>query len=298
MISFNSFFRCTLTIVCFVSLAGFSYGQSKKEQIANLSRRLDSLQVVNSSQLSLINQSSMRIYELNNNLSDLNNNIKELQKQRQDRISEIKLQKTEIQKLKSEIKSKADSIFLLTWDRPYLHPINSSNLSNGENKFRAIDEVLNYLGEYQSADACTLEMPRFTDKVGPTMSISISASNDFRNSIEGERKNNYYLVFNFCGSYSGQFEENNENLVSTEIIDFQQEGEIVKMTLRTSGCAEYYSMNPEKRQVQKMLNNTFTLSMKFLANGKVIMSTGNAPELCHHDWGFENVTFYPLVWSR
>lgn len=46
MISFNSFFRCTLTIVCFVCFAGFSYGQSKKEQIAILKMKLDSTEKV------------------------------------------------------------------------------------------------------------------------------------------------------------------------------------------------------------------------------------------------------------
>ncbi len=289
------------SIIFFLFFVGTLDAQSKKKQIEILSRRLDSLQEVNSKQLSRINQSSARINELNDNLTNSNKSIKDLQTQFQDCNSEIISRKVEIIKLKSDLAIKTDSIKQLSYEKPYLHPVDSLRWGYGENEevwLRPVDQVLNYLGVYQSEDACTLEMPRFTDKEGPTMSVSISAFNDYRNSIEGEIKDNYYLVINFCGAYSGQYEENNENWISTEIIDFHQEGELVKMTLQASSCAEYYSMNPEEKQVQKMLSSTFVLSMKFLANGKVLISTENAPKLCNHDWGFDNVTFYPLVWSR
>ncbi|MFM2196333.1 MAG: hypothetical protein RL092_1933, partial [Bacteroidota bacterium] len=201
MISFNFFCRCTLTIVCFVCFASVSSGQSKKEQIEVLNKRLDSLQKVNSMQLSIINQSSTRINELNDNLTNSKKNVEGLQTQLQDRTSEIYLQSTEIQRLKSEIKLKTDSIRLLTWDRPYLHPIDSLRWWYGEKEvvwLRPIDQVLNYLGEYQSEDVCVMEMPRFTDKVGPRMAVSITAFNEYRNSCEGDVKNKYYLELKFC----------------------------------------------------------------------------------------------------
>jgi hypothetical protein len=280
---------------------GVSFGQSKKKQIEALNKRIDSLVEANVLKTRIIDEKLAKISELKNDLTRAYVRVSDLQGEVNKRLSEMNSQNAEIVKLKYDLAIKSDSIKQLSYDKPYLHPIDSLRWGYDENEevwLRPVDQVLNYLGVYQSEDACTLEMPRFTDKVGPTMSVSISAFNDYRNSTEGEIKDNYYLVINFCGVYSGQYEENNENWISTEILDFHQEGEVVKMTLQASSCAEYYSMNQEEKQEQKMLNNTFTLSMKFLANGKVMMSTENAPELCHHDWGFENVTFYPLVWSR
>lgn len=275
--------------------------QSKKEQIEILNRRLDSLQEVNSAQISLINQSSTRINELNDNLTNSNKNIKELQTQLQDRTSEINLQKAEIQKLKSEIKAKSDSISFLKWEKPDMLSLDTIRYASGDiREFipGSLDEVLFYQGVYQSAEPCAIEMPRFTDLKGPRIEIEISAWNDYAFDSNGDYENKYYASIKFCGDYTGQLEENNEKEIYTEIVQFHQEGEVVKMTLQASSCAEYYSMNPEEKQEQKMLNNTFVLSMNFLANGKVIMSTENASVLCQHDWGFDNVTFYPLVWSR
>jgi hypothetical protein len=249
----------------------------------------------------IINEKVAKISELKSNLNGAYSSISDLQAEVNKKQSEIISQKVEIIKLKSDLAIKSDSIKQLSYEKPYLHPVDSLHWGYGENEeiwLRPVDQVLNYLGIYQSEEACTLEMPRFTDKVGPTMSVSISAFNDFRNSIDGEVKDNYHLVINFCDTYSGQLEENNENWISSEIIDFHQEGELVKMTLQAWNCAEYYSMNPGEKREQKMLSSTFVLVMKFLANGKVLISTENAPKLCNHDWGFNNVTFYPLVWSR
>ena len=289
-----------LTVFSFF-FCGAVNAQSKKEQIEILNRRLDSLQEVNSAQISLINQSSTRINELNDNLTNSNKNIKELQTQLQDCTSEINLQKAEIQKLKSEIQSKMDSISFLVWEKPDMLSLDTIRYASGDvREFipGSLDEVLFYQGVYQSADACAIEMPRFTDLKGPAIEIEIYAWNDYAFDCNGGYEYKYYASIKFCDYYTGQFKENNEKEIYTEIVQFHQEGEVVKMTLQASSCAEYYSMNPEEKQEQKMLSSTFVLAMKFLANGKVIMSTENAPELCNHDWGFENVTFYPLVWSR
>ncbi len=53
MISFNSFSRCNLMIVCFVCFASVSSGQSKKEQILTLSNKIDSLNSVLNNERSL-----------------------------------------------------------------------------------------------------------------------------------------------------------------------------------------------------------------------------------------------------
>ncbi len=53
MISFNSFSRCNLMIVCFVCFAFVSSGQSKKEQILTLSNKIDSLNSVLNNERSL-----------------------------------------------------------------------------------------------------------------------------------------------------------------------------------------------------------------------------------------------------
>lgn len=289
---------CSVLTILFLSNLN---AQSKKEQIEILSRRLDSLQEVNSTQISLINQSSTRINELSDNLTNSNKNIKELQTQLQDRTSEINLQKAEIQKLKSEIRSKMDSISFLVWEKPDILSLDTIRYASGDvREFipGSLDEVLFYHGVYQSADPCAIEMPRFTDLKGPRIEIEISAWNDYAFDSNGDYEYKYYASIKFCGDYTGQLEENNEKEIYTEIVQYHQEGEVVKMTLQASSCAEYYSMNPEEKQEQKRLSSTFVLAMKFLANGKVIMSTENAPELCNHDWVFENVTFYPLVWSR
>jgi len=290
-----------ITVFAFHSLSNLK-AQSKKEQIEILSRRLDSLQEVNRTQLSRINQSSAKINELNDNLTNSKKNIKELQTQLQDRTSEINLQKAEIQKLKSEIKAKSDSISFLIWEKPDMRSLDTigfTSVDSLESRQVSLDEVYNYLGVYQSEEASELYMPRFTHKMGPTMEIKISGFSEYESDPSGDMDEyKYYASIKYSGDYSGQLAKNNEKEFYSEIVKFQQEGESVKMTLLTSNCDEYYTNSPDERHGQNMLSNTFILSMKFLENGKVIMSTENAPVLCHHDLGFENVTFYPLVWSR
>jgi hypothetical protein len=103
------------------------------------------------------------------------------------------------------------------------------------------------------------------------------------------------LRINSCDDHTCQIVENNEREVYSEIIQLKQEGGLVKMTLQTSNCLEYYSYDSEEKQEEKMLSNTFVLTMKFQEKGKVIVSTENAPQVCHHDWGFNNVTLYKKV---
>jgi hypothetical protein len=294
--------KYTLTILALLLFTQNIFCQSKKKQIEILSRRLDSLQEVNSTQLRLIDQSSTRINELNVNLTNSNKSIKDLEAQFQDCTSEINLQKAEIKKLQSEIKAKTDSISFLIWEKPDMRSLDTiefASIDPLESSQGSLDEVINYLGVYQSEEACELYMPRFTHKMGPTMEIKISGFSEYESDPSGDwDEYKYYASIKYSGDYSGQLAENNEKEFYSEIVKFQQEGKSVKMTLHSSNCAEYFTNSPDVRQGQKMLDNTFILSMKFLANGKVIMSTENAPVLCHHDWGFDNVTFYPLVWSR
>jgi hypothetical protein len=289
-----------VTIFSFL-LLGRVTAQSKKEQIEALKRRLDSLQEVNSAQVSLINQNSLNISELNDNLIKANKDLKELRSQLQDRTSEINLQKAEIKKLESEIKAKTDSISFLVWEKPDMLSLDTIRYASGDLRAfipGSLDEVLFYQGVYQSADSYELYMPRFTDSKGPRVEIEISAWNDFAFHCNGDYEYKYYAHIKYCEDIVGQFEANNEKEIYTEIVQFQKEGELVKMTLQASSCNGGYSMTPEEKQEQKMLSSNFVLVMKFLANGKVLISTENAPKLCNHDWGFDNVTFYPLVWSR
>jgi len=297
----NTSCKYALALLLFVCFTLISFGQSKKEQIEVLIRRLDSLQEVNSAQIILINQSTTRINELDDNLTNSNKRIKHLQTQFQDCTSEINLQKEEINKLQSEIKAKSDSISSLKREKPDMRSLDTIRYASGDlREFipGSLDEVLSYLGIYQSGDAYVLEMPRFTELKGPRIELEISAWNDFAFDSNGDNEYKYYASIKYCDDYTGQLDENNAKVVNAEIVKFQSEGEIVEMTLLASNCAEYYSMDPEEKQVQKMLNSTFVLVMKFLANGKVLISTENAPKLCNHDWGFDNVTFFPLVWSR
>ena len=179
-----------------------------------------------------------------------------------------------------------------------LQPAESRNVHEDgfqESSFDPIEKIMKYLGTYQSRGYCSCTTSHGSDNVKPKMEMSIWVETGIDKLTNGEKKDRYYLRINSCDDHTCQIVENNEREVYSEIIQLKQEGGLVKMTLQTSNCLEYYSYDSEEKQEEKMLSNTFVLTMKFQEKGKVIVSTENAPQVCHHDWGFNNVTLYKKV---
>jgi formylglycine-generating enzyme required for sulfatase activity len=184
---------------------------------------------------------------------------------------------------------------------PAGHSLQPAESTNGredgyqESSLNPIEEVIKYVGTYQSRGYCSCTTSHGSENVKPKMEMSIWVESGIGKWTNGDQKDKYYMRINSCDDHTCQIVENNEREVYSEIIQLKQEGDLVKMTLRASNCLEYYSYDSEEKQEEKMLSNTFVLTMKIQDKGKVIVSTENAPEVCHHDWGFNNVSLNKKV---
>ena len=121
MISINSFFRYTLTIVCFVCFVGVSFGQSKKEQIEILNNKLDSIDKVtkqleaelsmrNAEIESLQNRIQLELEKNKKSLSENANLNEKLKSEREAYLTQIAQLKIELDRSKKEVQLRSDSI--------------------------------------------------------------------------------------------------------------------------------------------------------------------------------------------
>jgi hypothetical protein len=176
--------------------------------------------------------------------------------------------------------------------------ITLSNVYGYAQTERPIDQLLGkYLGIYQSAEACFVSMPRFTDVVGPRLEINFIASAEYRTSIDGNQENEYYVQFDYREDYSGQDPEINHHSGSAKVISATASGDITLLNLEAQAYSEFFDQDEEMHPVEN-ISEKFQMKIQQFSNGSIKISTINAPSKCNLCWKFSEVSVYPLLWSK
>lgn len=292
----------TSILFLFLSIANFSYCQSKKKQIIKLKFQIDSL---NNSYQGLINEKESIITKLNSELSQNKRDISKLNREnsnftneisslRNDSISKEKKIK-DLTELYSNLKNKNvnDSIQILLLKE-----------KKGAKKL-TVSNLWDLIGIYHSFDSYKLLMPRFTDVIGPKYSIKVYAESEYRYDFRNSTDESFYVDFDYAEDYSGQERINNHQLTSAKIIDFKISNERVILTLLSIYCSEYYDIDKENGfRGEESISKTTEFSQKFeieiqlLENEKIKVFSRNAPKLCNESLNLNGTEFFNLKWSK
>jgi chromosome segregation ATPase len=137
-----------MKIFCFLSiffLTGLSFSQSKKEQIEQLTNRVDSLNQVLSSERSassqkvsefnaIISSLESKISSLNATISNLNLELQTSQTETSSKQTELNSKQQEITNLETQVKQKTDSLALVRAELEKLKPAPKPVVTNSTNQ--------------------------------------------------------------------------------------------------------------------------------------------------------------------
>ena len=123
-------------LLIFLLVIKVSFSQSKKEQIALLTNRVDSLNQVVNSQSKIINDKNSQISGLNtkitnleSSISSLNADISKLNLELQGNKNEIATKSQQLSNLQAQLKTKTDSLSIVFGELEKLKPVLKTNVS-------------------------------------------------------------------------------------------------------------------------------------------------------------------------